>query len=248
MSSSPDAPDSRAKIEGESGPSADSTADDPRDAAGSDRSGGSAETRKRLLDSAERLFAERGFEGTSMRAITQAAGTSVSAANYHFGSKEKLLQEAIRRATEPVNARRVEILDEALAAAGGGPLALEVILDAYLRPVIEYRRANKGDEGRQIAARLFSDPPELIHSIKLEIFGPMTRRFLDEFSSAMPDRAPDAVEIGHQFLIAIMVYVSSGQLESSSLAVMHPHGIDEDRLLTSMITFVAAGLRALPTA
>ncbi len=143
-----------------------------------DRSSGSAETRERLLDAAERLFADRGFEGTSMRAITQAAGTSVSAANYHFGSKEKLLHETIRRATEPVNDRRLELLDEAEAGSGGAPLSLETILDAYLRPVIEYRQQGMTEEGRQISARLFSDPPELIQSIKIEIFGPMSRRFM----------------------------------------------------------------------
>ena len=44
-----------------------------------------ADTKERLLDAAEHVFAERGFEGTSMRAVTQAAGAAVSAANYHFG-------------------------------------------------------------------------------------------------------------------------------------------------------------------
>jgi len=206
------------------------------------------DTKERLLDAAERLFAERGFEGTSMRAITQGAGTSVSAANYHFGSKEKLLQEAIRRATEPVNARRIELLDIAIAASEGAPLALETILDAYLRPVIEFRRANRPDEGRSIAARLFSDPPELIQPIKIEIFGPMTRRFSQALAETMPERGSLDIELGHQFLIGIMVYVISGQLESSSLAATHPEGVDEGLLLQRMIEFVAAGLRALPPA
>jgi AcrR family transcriptional regulator len=213
-----------------------------------DRASGSAETRERLLDTAEKLFAERGFEGTSMRAITQGAGTSVSAANYHFGSKEKLLQEALRRATEPINARRIQLLDEAIAAAGGAPLEIETILDAYLRPVIEYRKSGKAEQGRQISARLFSDPPELIHSIKVEIFGPMTMRFSQALAQSMPDREAIDIELGNQFLIAIMVYVISGQLETSSLAAMHPDGVEDDRLLTRMIEFVAGGLRALPPA
>jgi len=213
-----------------------------------ERNPGSAETRLRLLDAAERLFAQRGFEGTSMRAITQAAGTSVSAANYHFGSKEKLLHETIRRATEPVNDRRLELLDAAEAAAVGGPLSLETILDAFLRPVTEYRQKGQTEEGRQIASRLFSDPPELIQSIKIEIFGPMTRRFTAALGRTMPDRRPVDIEFGYQFLIAIMVYVISGQIESSSLAVMHPEGVDDELLLSRMIAFAAAGLRALPPA
>jgi AcrR family transcriptional regulator len=213
---------------------------------GRDRSSNSAETRERLLDAAEHLFANRGFEGTSMRAITQAAGTSVSAANYHFGSKEKLLHETIRRATEPVNARRLEMLDAAEALAGGEPLALETILEAYLRPSIEYRQSDSTSQGRQITARLFSDPPELIQSIKHEVFGPMSHRFGEALTAALPERAPLTVELGYQFLIAIMVYVISDQIESSTLTATHPEGVDDDVLLQTMIDFAAAGLRALP--
>jgi len=224
--------------------------DQPREPGGAarDRSSGSEETRTRLLDAAERLFADRGFEGTSMRAITQAAGTSVSAANYHFGSKEKLLHETIRRATEPVNERRLELLDRAEALAGHQPVALDAILDAYLRPVIEYRQKGMTEEGRQITARLFSDPPELIKSIKIEIFGPMSQRFMQALFRTLADRSPLDVELGYQLVIAIMVYVVSGQIESSTLAATHPQGVDDELLLKRMVEFAAAGLRALPPA
>ena len=220
----------------------------PIEAHDRDRSSGSAETRARLLDAAERLFADRGFEGTSMRAITQAAGTSVSAANYHFGSKEKLLHETIRRATEPVNDRRLELLDRAEAAAGGAPLSLEAILEAFLFPVIEFRQQGMTEAGRQIGARLFNDPPELIQSIKVEIFGPMSKRFMQALRRTLSDRSELDVELGYQFIISIMVYVISGQLESSTLAATHPEGIDEELLLKRMVEFAAAGLRALPPA
>lgn len=239
MSNSQEAPGSEAAVL----PSA--AADD---ISGRERSQGSAETRLRLLDAAERLFAQRGFEGTSMRAITQAAGTSVSAANYHFGSKEKLLHETIRRATEPVNHRRLELLDVAEAHAGDDPVPLDVILDAYLRPVIEYRLEGQSEEGRQIASRLFSDPPELIQPIKMELFGPMSKRFVQALGRALPERTPIDLALGYQFLVAIMVYVISGQIESSTISAAHPEGVDDEKLLERMIEFAAAGLRALPSA
>ena len=72
-------------------------ADAPGDLAAGPRRRDSEDTKERLLDAAERLFAERGFEGASLRAVTQAAGTSVSAANYHFGSKEALLGRTLLR-------------------------------------------------------------------------------------------------------------------------------------------------------
>ncbi|HZH02158.1 MAG TPA: CerR family C-terminal domain-containing protein [Myxococcaceae bacterium] len=53
--------------------------------------------RTRLLDAGERLFAERGIEGTSIRDLAQAAGVNVAAVHYYFGGKEALYLEALRR-------------------------------------------------------------------------------------------------------------------------------------------------------
>ena len=66
---------------------------------------------ERLLDAAEQLFAEHGIDGASMRAITHAAGTSVSAANYHFGSKDELVRATFSRRVVELNQRRLDELE-----------------------------------------------------------------------------------------------------------------------------------------
>jgi len=53
-------------------------------------------TRERLLDEAERLFADKGYDAVSLREITTAADTHLAAVNYHFGSKENLYLEVFR--------------------------------------------------------------------------------------------------------------------------------------------------------
>jgi AcrR family transcriptional regulator len=77
------------------------------------------DTRERILDTAERLFAEHGFAGTSVREITDAAAANLGAVNYHFQSKENLYAE--------VFARRVALLREPIAAVAreAGPIARE---------------------------------------------------------------------------------------------------------------------------
>lgn len=55
-------------------------------------------TRDRILEAAGQLFAERGFEATTVRDICQAAGANVAAVNYYFGDKERLYVEAVVRA------------------------------------------------------------------------------------------------------------------------------------------------------
>jgi AcrR family transcriptional regulator len=53
-------------------------------------------TRERILDEAERLFAQKGYNAVSVREITTAAGAHVAAVNYHFSSKENLYLEVFR--------------------------------------------------------------------------------------------------------------------------------------------------------
>src|SRR5579863_9921905 len=70
-----------------------------------------AETRRRLLDSAERLFAERGLDGVSVRDITEAAGANTAAIHYHFGSKRDLIAAILQRRAKEHGSRRQDLLD-----------------------------------------------------------------------------------------------------------------------------------------
>src|SRR5271166_4719878 len=94
-------------------------------------------TKDRILNAAERLFARDGFEATSLRAITTEAAVNLAAVNHHFKSKEALVQAVIARRMGPISAQRLALLDAYEAEADGAPVALEKILDAFLRPIIE---------------------------------------------------------------------------------------------------------------
>ena len=60
-------------------------------------------TRSRLLEAAMALFAERGFEKTTMAAISEASDANIAAVNYHFGDKQSLYREALRAAFAEAN-------------------------------------------------------------------------------------------------------------------------------------------------
>ncbi len=68
-------------------------------------------TKERILDAAEALFMEHGFEATSLRSITAAADVNLAAVNYHFGSKEELFQAVLTRRLDPMNQRRARAAD-----------------------------------------------------------------------------------------------------------------------------------------
>ncbi len=210
-----------------------------------------SETKERLLDAAEILFAERGFDGASMRALTHAAGVSVSAANYHFGSKEALLRATLLRRVEPLNRRRIECLDAIESNAAGEPLILESILEAFLRPIFDERAASADATSRfrQVAARLYSDPPEVVDAMKRELFGPVMVRFVDALSKSLPDKPRREIELGFQLSVGVVVHVISGHLVSmlDSRDTAPEAGdapLSDESLLEHMLSYMAAGLRS----
>ena len=88
-------------------------------------------TKDRILDAAESLFMEHGFEATSLRSITAAAGVNLAAVNYHFGSKEELFQAVLTRRLDPMNQERVDLLTalEREAAPGAGAVRADPLRD-----------------------------------------------------------------------------------------------------------------------
>src|SRR5258708_7164870 len=98
------------------------------------------DTKHKILDTAERLFGERGYGATSLRQVIAAAKVNVAAVHYHFGSKEDLLDAVVMRKAGPVTVARLARLDGLEAAAG--PLEVEAVLEAFLLPTAEMARKN----------------------------------------------------------------------------------------------------------
>src|SRR3989440_1166893 len=100
----------------------------------------SADTKTRILDAAEVLFMEHGFEATSLRSLTAAAAVNLAAVNYHFGSKEELFQAVLTRRLDPMNQERIDRLEKLEREASGKPLSCEKILFAMLIPALRLAR------------------------------------------------------------------------------------------------------------
>src|SRR5438876_12457509 len=97
-------------------------------------------TKERILDTAESLFMEHGYEATSLRAITAAAGVNLAAVNYHFGSKEELFQSVLTRRLHPMNQERVDLLTRLEREAAPAPLPCDRILSAMFVPALKLAR------------------------------------------------------------------------------------------------------------
>src|SRR5437868_10883477 len=93
-----------------------------------------ADTKQRILDVAEQLFADNGFAGTSLRRIIAAAEVNLAAVHYHFRSKESLLEAVLMRRMVPLNDERLALLNQLEQEARGEGADLEEILVAFIGP------------------------------------------------------------------------------------------------------------------
>lgn len=84
----------------------------------------------RLLDAAEELFCEHGFEGTSVRDIASSAGCNIASVNYYFGGKEKLYEEVWRRYLIPMRDARITSINEVISQVKAKP-DLEDLLKSF---------------------------------------------------------------------------------------------------------------------
>ncbi len=95
---------------------------------------GHSETRQRLIETAERLFAERGLDAVSMRLINREAGQlNNSSIHYYFGSRESVIEAVVERRMSVINLRRLALLGN--LRAEGNEDSLRGIVASYVRPL-----------------------------------------------------------------------------------------------------------------
>jgi AcrR family transcriptional regulator len=200
-------------------------------------------TKDRILDAAERLFARDGFEATSLRAITAEAAVNLAAVNYHFQSKETLVQAVIGRRMGPVNARRLALLDAYEAEAAGCPVPLERIMDAFLRPVVEMV-GNQAHEFVPLIGRLYTEGGEFAEQLYKKQFEPLVRRFVPAFQRALPDLPPLDLVWRLHFSIGALAHT----MGATKMLELLSNGLndvsDVEGTLARLKAFVLAGLTA----
>lgn len=206
------------------------------------------ETRTRLLDSAEQLFAERGIDATSLRAITTAADANLASVNYHFGSKDELFREVVSRRIGPVNAERLRLLAETEQKAGEKPPALEAVLSAFLAPALhlESQQESSGKHIMCLMGRLYSEPrAEELKIMFFAEFKEVFERFIPALQRCLPDVPKADILWRFFFMVGSMAHLMSASdvLSHASGGLCDPN--DTAANLKRLINFSAAGFRSI---
>jgi AcrR family transcriptional regulator len=202
------------------------------------------DTKTRILDAAEELFADNGFTATSLRMITASAGVNLAAVNYHFGSKEALLAEVLGRRIGPINQERVELLDA--AEAGDSTLELEQILHAFLSPPFRAMLGSgeKGAKFMQLIGRTHSETNDKMRGLFFELFEEVFRRFAGAFHRVLPDLSTDEVRVRMMFVIGAMAHTLALSHKVPWLSEKIDQKPFNEMVLANLILFASEGMRA----
>ncbi|MFQ5790136.1 MAG: TetR/AcrR family transcriptional regulator [Acidobacteriota bacterium] len=206
------------------------------------------DTKRRLLDAAETLFAEHGFAATSLRHITAVAKVNLASVNYHFGSKEALLSAVFERRLGAVNQERVRRLDALEAAAKGRRIEVEALLGAFLTPPFEKMRelGERGLKFMQLLGRTYSETNDQIRTLSWGQFEGILQRFGAALEKALPDVPPPEVRRRLHFVVGAMAHTLAWCHKSHHLllAPLGKPGSDSQAILEDLIQFTAAGMKA----
>lgn len=204
------------------------------------------DTKTRILDSAEQLFAEQGFEATSLRAITSHAGVNLAAVNYHFGSKEALLKDVLGRRLRPINQERLELLDAAEAELGEKAPDLEDIVRAFLAPPFRAMLGSgeKGTHFMQLIGRTHSETNETTRGILFELFEEVVRRFTEALHRSLPDLPLDEVRVRMLFVVGAMAHTLALSHKVPWLGKKIDQQPFNERVRENLIQFAVSGMRA----
>lgn len=200
-----------------------------------------------MLEEAEKLYADYGFDGMSMRTLTSNAEVNLASVNYHFGSKKELVMEMFHERIVPMNQERMELLANA-RAEGNGIATLEAIFDAFLIPVVKraYIDGKPDMHFLKMVGRAISESDEFWHELFVRNFQELSKSFLNALKDTMPELSREDIELRFHFSVGSMLgaLVKHGQFERRMLGFGRT--IDIEFMFRRLRDFLCAGFRGPP--
>ena|SRR5438067_3427201 len=207
---------------------------------------GRSATKSRILDAAEALFMEHGFEATSLRQITAAANVNLAAVHYHFGSKEELFEAVLRRRLDPMNQERLALLTRFEHESAPKPLSCEKILAAMFIPALRLARdpARGGKNFLRLLGRAYADPAPFIRRFLSEQYAMMIARFKAAFGRALPQLPKKELSWRLHFVMGALSFTLAGTDALKLIAALSQGRTNDEMLLRRLAPFLIAGLKA----
>ena len=198
-------------------------------------------TKDRILHAAEELFALQGFATTSLRQVTSRADVNIAAVNYHFGSKENLVNELFRRRMEEMSKQRLAALHQATETA---PSQLDAILAAFVEPALAMAQDRHGGGAFiRVIARAYAESNDSLRKFLSDQHGHVLREFAKAISTCVDGLSKEELYWRLDFLSGSLTYAMA-----DFGLIKRPSGVSEathrQRAAKALIRFAAAGFQA----
>jgi AcrR family transcriptional regulator len=203
-----------------------------------------SDTKRRILDAAESLMGDKGFNATSMRDITAAAKVNLASINYHFGSKEALLASVLERRLQPINEKRLELLDAIELESGSAGTNHHDIVRAFLSPPFKQQQewGSNRETILRILGRIHSETNEEFRQVFMSEYELVFQRFSVALQRSLPHLTNSNLPWRMLFMVGSMAFTMSwGQSMMNSEASEIDTSVD---VLEELVAFTCAGLAA----
>jgi AcrR family transcriptional regulator len=209
------------------------------------------DTKDRILDVAEEIFAEKGYSATSMRTITSSAHVNLAAVNYHFGSKAQLYQAVFQRRVAPMNKKRIQALDALEQKSGDTPLPLDDILRAFVEPALQASMNPRqgGSNFIKLLGRTHAEPGPEVHDFLPRLYDEVKNRYRKALAKTLPELSQEELSWRVHFVIGTIAFTLAGTdaLEMiESCRFCDP--ADIEGIIQRLLPFLKGGLGAPPAA
>jgi AcrR family transcriptional regulator len=199
-------------------------------------------TRDRILRTAERLFAERGFNGVSVRELAAAAQVNIASIGYHFENKEGLLSEVYRRHCEPMIQERLRGLEASARLRGKAKIA--AIIEAFVRPALRQVEVEDGETFIRLRAVLSGENSELLEKLVAENFDQSSTAFIDELCRCLPHLSRTDVCWRFHFLLGTIYYTAAGPHRITAFSHGRCDPSDTEEVIMELVPIMTRAFQA----
>jgi AcrR family transcriptional regulator len=198
-------------------------------------------TRDRILRTAERLFAEKGFNEVSVRDIAAAAQVNFALIGYHFGSKEGLLSDVYRRHCEPMIEERLRGLEAATRLPPGRRLA--ALIEAFIRPALRQVEAGEGVKFIRLRAVLSGENSDLLEKLVAANFDQSSSAFIDALCACLPHLSRTDICWRFHFMLGAIYYTAAGPHRITAFSKGKCDPSDIEQVIAELVPFLCRAFR-----
>jgi AcrR family transcriptional regulator len=197
-----------------------------------------------ILDTAEALFAESGYNGVTLNQVAHAAGVDTSLMRYYYGDKEQLFQAVFRRRGPEINELRLMAMSRYRDSAGKN-IALEGVIDAFIRPVLLKVTEDEGWRNYMAIVAYVNSSRGPLSKLMGETFHYVSREFIADLRRIYPRVAETELYWSYHFVTGAFTFSLGQTHRMDVLSNKLISSTDSMAILERFPIVLAAGIRAL---